>query len=52
MTIAVDLERKATKQTNEANNTLKHLIFPKSKFGNFKRLTYWRSLILRLLKLI
>ena len=26
--------------------TVKHLIFVASKFGDFKRLIYWRSLIL------
>ena len=31
---------------------VKHLIFPKSKFGDFKRMTYWHSLIWLLLKLI
>ena len=34
------------------DDTIKHLIFAASQFGDFKRLTYWHSLILAILNLM
>ena len=39
-------EQCAKTGTKYAKNTVNHFIFTASKFGVFKRLTYWRSLIL------